>query len=130
MIFLVDHHLDGYVVVFLGTLKKRRWLELLSIDFVTLKDVGLPIDTSDRDLWRFAQTNGMFILTANRNMKGVGSLEQTIREQNTNTSFPVVTISDLSGLDEFDYRERCVDRLIEITLDTENYLGVGRLFIP
>ncbi|MEO1144625.1 MAG: DUF5615 family PIN-like protein [Cyanobacteria bacterium J06638_22] len=130
MIFLVDHHLDGYVVVFLGTLKKRRWLELLSIDFVTLKDVGLPIDTSDRDLWRFAQTNGMFILTANRNMKGVGSLEQTIREQNTNTSFPVVTISDLSRLDEFDYRELCVDRLIEITLDTENYLGVGRLFIP
>ena len=130
MIFLVDHHLDGYVVVFLGTLKKRGWLEFLSIDFVTLKDVGLPIDTSDRDLWYFAQANGMFILTANRNMKGVGSIEQTIREQNTNASFPVVTISDLSRLDEFGYRERCVDCLIEITLDNENCLGVGRLFIP
>jgi hypothetical protein len=33
-------------------------------------------------------------------------------------------------LDEFSYREQCVDRLIEIVLDMENYMGVGRLFIP
>jgi len=33
-------------------------------------------------------------------------------------------------IDERDYRNRCVDRLLEILLDIENYMGVGRLFIP
>lgn len=71
----------------------------------------------------------MMILTANRNMKGEDSLEQVIRQENTANSFPVVTIGDLDHLDEFSYREQCVDRLIEIVLDMENYMGVGRLFI-
>lgn len=72
----------------------------------------------------------MIILTANRNMKGEDSLEKVMREENTTDSFPVVTIGDLKRLDELDYREQCVDRLIEIVLDIENYIGVGRLFIP
>ena len=72
----------------------------------------------------------MLILTANRNMKGEDSLEQIIREENTASSFPVVTVGDFKRLDEFDYREQCVDRLIEIVLDIENYMGCGRLFIP
>ena len=46
------------------------------------------------------------------------------------SSFPVVTVGDFKRLDEFDYREQCVDRLIEIVLDIENYMGCGRLFIP
>ncbi|QJB42910.1 hypothetical protein [Dolichospermum flos-aquae] len=29
-----------------------------------------------------------------------------------------------------EYREECVDRLIEIALYLETYLGVNRLFIP
>ena len=72
----------------------------------------------------------MMILTANRNMKGKDSLERVIREENTAASFSVITIGALDRLDEFDYRERCVDRLIEIVLDIENYMGVGRQFIP
>nr|WP_283763514.1 hypothetical protein [Roseofilum halophilum] len=48
----------------------------------------------------------------------------------TSTSLPVVTIGDLERLDEFFYREQCIDRLLEIVLDIENYRGVGRLFIP
>ncbi|WP_229456338.1 hypothetical protein [Nostoc sp. CHAB 5715] len=63
-------------------------------------------------------------------MKGEDSLEKVMREENTTDSFPVVTIGDLQRLDEFDYREQCVDRLIEIVLDIENYMGTGRLFIP
>ncbi len=130
MIFLVDYNLDGYALVFLGILTKLGWLELVPIRFVTFREVGLSMDSSDRIVWRYAQSNGMIILTANRNMKGNDSLEQVMREENTEGSFPVVTISDLARLDEFDYRERCVDRLIEIALDIENYMGVGRLFIP
>ena len=130
MKFLVDYNLDGYAPVFLGILTKRGWFELLAIRFVTLREAGLSMDTNDRILWRFAQSNQMMILTANRNMKGKDSLEQVIREENTKISFPVVTIGDLDRLDEFDYREQCVNRMIEIVLDIDNYQGVGRLFIP
>lgn len=130
MTFLIDYNLDGYAVVFLGILAKGGWLELISVRFITFREAGLLMDSSDRVVWRFAQANQMIILTANRNMKGEDSLEKVMREENTTDSFPVVTIGDLKRLDEFDYREQCVDRLIEIVLDIENYVGVGRLFIP
>ena len=88
------------------------------------------MDSSDRIVWNYAQMNQMIILTANRNMKGRDSLEQVMREENTSASFPIITIGDLARLDESEYRERCIDRLVEIALEIENYMGVGRLFIP
>lgn len=127
---LVDYNLDGYALVFLGTLTKLGWLEVLSVQLVTFREAGLPMESSDRLVWRYAQENRMMILTANRNMKGEDSLEQVMREENTADSFPVLTITDLDRLDEFDYRERCVERLVEIVLDIDNYMGAGRLFIP
>ena len=128
--FLVDYNLDGYAPAFLGILAKNGWLDILPISFVTFKETELSMDSSDRTLWCFAQSNQMIILTANRNMKGKNSLEQIIREENTANSLPVVTIGNIERLDEFNYRERCVDKMIEIALDIENYRGVGRLFIP
>lgn len=130
MKLLVDYNLDGYAAVLLGILTKRGWLELLPIQFFTFKEVGLSMDSSDRTVWNYAQANQMLILTANRNMKGEDSLEQVMREQNTSTSFPILTISDLVRMDESEYRERCIDRLVEIVLELENYMGAGRLFIP
>jgi predicted nuclease of predicted toxin-antitoxin system len=88
------------------------------------------MDSSDRAVWNYAQANQMMILTANRNMKGEESLEQVMREENNSASFPIITIGDLTRLDESEYRERCVDRLVEIVLELESYIGVGRLFIP
>lgn len=67
----------------------------------------------------------MIVLTANRNMKGDDSLEQVIREENTLQSFPIVTIGN-----EQIYRERCANRLVEILFDIDNYMGVGRVYIP
>jgi predicted nuclease of predicted toxin-antitoxin system len=130
MTFLVDYNLDGYALIFLGILTKLGWLEFISIRFVTFREVGLLMESSDRLVWRYAQENQMMILTANRNMKGEDSLEQVMREENTQNSFPVLTIGNLDRLDETDYRERCVERLIEIVLDIDNYKGAGRLFIP
>ena len=130
MIFLVDYNLDGYALIFLGILTKLGWLELISIQFVTFKEAGLSMESSDRLVWHYAQENQMMILTANRNMKGDDSLEEVMRQENTETSFPVVTIGNLDRLDEFDYRERCIERIIEIILDIEQYMGAGRLFIP
>jgi hypothetical protein len=130
MKILIDYNLDDYAFIFLGILTKLGWVELLSIEFVTFREVGLSRESSDRTVWDYAQENQMMILTANRNMKGTDSLEQVIREENTETSFPVLTIGSLDRLDESDYRERCVERLIEIVLDIDYYKGAGRLFTP
>ena len=130
MIVLVDYNLTGYIVLLQGTLAAEGWLDLLSIRFVTLQEAGLAADTNDRIIWRFAQSNEMLLLTANRNAKGKDSLEQTIRKEGTPTSLPVVTIGNLDRLVEREYREQCSARLADIVLSIENYLGVSRLFIP
>jgi hypothetical protein len=130
MIVLVDYNLTGYVVLFQGTLSTDGWLDLLPIRFILLEEAGLAIDTDDRTIWRFAQSNQMLLLTANRNAKGKDSLEQTIREEGTSTSLPVITIGNLDRLVERDYREQCSARLADIVFSIENYLGVSRLFIP
>ncbi|MBD2502889.1 ACP S-malonyltransferase [Anabaena azotica] len=130
MIFLVDYNLTGYVVLFQGTLAAQGWLDLLSIRFVTLTEVGLAVDSNDRMIWRYAQSNQMLLLTANRNAKGEDSLEQTIRDEGTSTTLPVITIGSLDKLVEKNYREQCSARLVEIVLYVDNYRGVSRLFIP
>lgn len=88
------------------------------------------MESSDRTVWCYAQKHQMSILTANRNMKGEDSLEQVMREENTESSFPFLTIGSLDRLSEASYRERCVERLIEIAVDINQYKGTGRLFIP
>jgi predicted nuclease of predicted toxin-antitoxin system len=130
MIVLVDHNLKGYIVLLRGTLAADGWLDLLSIDFVTLEEAGLAVDTNDRIIWRFAQTHQMLLLTANRNAKGGDSLEQTIKEEGVPTSLPVLTVGTFNRLVEREYREQCCARLADIVLYLDNYLGIGRLFIP
>ncbi|BAZ10367.1 hypothetical protein NIES4071_21820 [Calothrix sp. NIES-4071] len=130
MNFLIDHNLEGQAVQLLGTLASQGWLEIFSIRFVIFNEVNLADDSSDRIVWRFAQNNQMILLTANRRMKGVDNLEQTIREENTTTSLPVLTISSLNRFSDREYRGQCAVRLIEILLEIENYRGVGRMFIP
>lgn len=89
------------------------------------------MNSSDRQVWQFAQANQMILLTANRSMKGKDSLEQVIREENTPTSFPVLTIANVDKLlADSNYRERCVNRLVEIAIDIEYYQGAMRIFIP
>jgi len=127
---LVDHNIEGQAVLLWSALAAGGWLELAPVRLVTLADVGLPFDSSDREVWRLAQARRMLLLTDNRSMSGEHSLEQTIREENTPTSLPAITIGRVDRLDESAYRERCVTRLIEIGLDLANYVGTGRLFIP
>ncbi len=131
MNFLIDHNLGGHAEILLGNIASQGWLELLSIRFFTFKEMNLLIDSSDRIVWRLAQANQMILLTANRSMKGKDSLEQVVREENTLDSFPVITIGDADRLlSDRVYRNRCVDRILEIVLDIETWMGVGRLFIP
>ena len=131
MNFLVDHNLRGHSVVLAGSLAASGWLELISIRFVLFEEVGLAVTSDDRVVWQYAQNNQMILITANRSMKGKDSLEQVMREENTPTSLPVVTIGNIDRLmTEPEYRERCVDRLVDIVVDSEDYQGARRIFIP
>jgi len=131
MIFLIDHNLKGHALVFLGAIASQGWLNILPIQFVTFDEMSLPIDSDDRVVWRLAQENQMILLTANRSMKGRDSLEQVMREENTSESLPVITVSNADRLlNDSEYRERCVESLIEIVLDIDTYLGARRIFIP
>jgi len=89
---LVDHDIEGQVLLLWGALAAEGWLEICPLRLVTFVQVGLPVNSSDRTVWRFAQAQGMILLTHNRNMKGEDSLERTIREENAPTSLPVLTI--------------------------------------
>lgn len=130
MKFLIDHNIRGQAQLLLSIIEYQGWFNFAVIDFIAFEEMALAIDSNDRLIWRLAQANQMILLTANRSMKGEDSLEQVMREENTPESFPVVTISNIDRLTEFEYRERCVTRLIEIALYVENYLGTRRIFIP
>ncbi|RKZ46684.1 MAG: ACP S-malonyltransferase [Candidatus Parabeggiatoa sp. nov. 2] len=131
MTILSDHNIEGQADLLWGTLGTEGWLSLISIEWVTFQEVGLPIESNDREVWRFAQTNNMILLTTNRNMADENSLEQTMRDENTVTSLPVLTIGHQERiLYDAAYRKRCAERLIDILLDLDNYLGTQRIFIP
>jgi predicted nuclease of predicted toxin-antitoxin system len=127
---LADHDIEGYAVTLLGTLAAEGWLELIPLELVTFDDVGLPIESTDREVWRFAQANEMILITNNRNMKGEESLEQTLREENTITSLPILTISNVKRMADKRYRERCAAQILEIVLDLDKNLGRSRIYIP
>ena len=130
MKILLDHHMKKQGILLWATLGSEGWLKLLDIPMLTFNDVGLPIDSNDRDVWRFAQKKQLILLTGNRNKDGEDSLEQTIRNENTPNSLPVITIGIVDRLEESAYREQCAEKLVEIIFDIENYLGVGRIYIP
>jgi hypothetical protein len=131
MIFLIDHNLRGHALVLFGAIASQGWLDILPIQFVNFAEVDLAIDSNDRMVWRLAQAKQIILLTANRSMKGKDSLEQVMREESTSNSLPVFTIANADRLlNDVDYRGRCVESLIEITLDIDSYRGVRRIFIP
>ena len=127
---LIDHNIEGQATLLGGTLVADGWLEIAPLRLVTFADVGLSSDCDDREVWRFAQAHRMLLLTNNRSMKGPDSLEQTIREESTLTSLPVLTIGNANELDSRSYRKECAARLVEVILDMDSYLGTSRIFIP
>ncbi len=119
MIFLIDQNLEGYAEILLGGIASKGWLDLIPIQFITFAEIGLSLDSNDRIVWRYAQIHQMILLTANRRMKGQDSLEQVMREENNPTSLPVITIANLTRFDERNYREECIERLIEVSMYIE-----------
>jgi len=127
---LVDHNIEGQATLLLRALESQGWVDLGLLQVATFRDLSLPIDSSDREIWRFVQEHGMLLLTGNRNMTDEDSLQQTLRDENRPESIPVITIANVNRVRERNYREECATRLAEICSDVESYLGAGRLFIP
>ena len=126
---LVDHNIEGQADLLENALVSEGWIELAVLRFVSFADLSVPIETSDQNLWEFAQKHRMVLLTAN-NKDDEESLQQTILEQNRPASYPVVTIANPDRMVESEYRNRCATKLAEICIEIERYLGVGRLYIP
>jgi hypothetical protein len=63
---LADRDVEGQAFLLWGTLSATEWLELLPMRLVRFADVGLPYDSTDREVWRFAQASQMSLLTNNR----------------------------------------------------------------
>lgn len=127
---MLDNDIGGYCDALNGALRSIGWEEYQLVCFVNLDEVGIESDAVDRQIWRECQAEGLLLLTGNRNQADPNSLEQTLREENTETSLPVLTISDPQRLSEPEYRERCVYRVIEVVMSLGNYLGSARQFIP
>lgn len=61
--------------------------------------------------------------------QGEDSLEETIRDENTIDSLPVVTIANVERMNERKYRELCAERLIDIVIWTTYWEWVGYSFL-
>jgi predicted nuclease of predicted toxin-antitoxin system len=127
---LIDHDIEGQAMLLWAQISSEGWPDLFSLRFVRFIDVGLPYASSDREVWRFAQSNKMILLTGNRNMKDADSLEQTLRDENEPVSLPVITVGNVDRLLQKDYRDKCESKMLEIILYIDNYRGAGRIFIP
>jgi hypothetical protein len=83
IVVLSDHNMEGQAHLLIATLASDGWLEAYPLLLVMFKDVGLPVDSSDREVWRFCQEHQIILLTDNRNRKDEDSLQQTIDKENT-----------------------------------------------
>src|SRR5437879_267883 len=94
---MADHNIEGHFVVLLRLWTSEAWKsvwESLVCEVASFARLGIPHDTSDRDLWQLCQQYEIVLLTANRNDAGPHSLEATICALNEPTSLPVLTIAD------------------------------------
>jgi hypothetical protein len=131
VVLLADHNIEGQARMLLGMLQKLGWSDLLDLRLGTFTEVGLTDDSSDRVVWRRAQELGMILLTDNRNNEGPDSLEQTLLDEVTPTSLPILTVGSAERLrSEQAYRVACAERVAEIVFDLDRYRGVPRLYFP
>ncbi len=113
---LPDNDIAGFQALLTGAMENASWSEYQLIEFITLKDLGLDRATKDREIWRRCQLDSLILLTANRNQDDPDSREQTLSEETTSHSLPVITISDQQRLHNSAYREACIEGLLTIEI--------------
>jgi len=115
-------------------MRTQPWVEFwedLRLVALHFEDVGLVPESSDLEVWLRCQTEGLVLITANRNYAGSDSLEATLRDHNRPTSLPVFTIADIDKLNNSrSYAEMVVEKMLDYLQRIEELRGTGRLFVP
>jgi hypothetical protein len=131
---LADNDVAGYFRILQHHFESDAWREIwhgLQCPVHTFRDVGLPVDASDRIVWRECQRRQVILVTANRNDDGPDSLVAVIRQLNTVDCLPVITLADPKRIGlEKSYASRVAERILEFLMDVEQLRGAGRLFVP
>ncbi len=127
---LLDHNLEGHAKFLLAGLRETGWEQYLSIEFVCLRDLDLPDDAVDMVIWHAAQEHRVLLLTDNRNREDEDSLQAVIEREGTSESLPVLTVARVASLPIPAYRQEAAHKLVEIVIYIEDYLGIGRIYLP
>ncbi len=131
---LADVHRVPYVSDLVRAMQREPLTEFwedLGLSLYRFQDVGLEPDSTDREIWRRCQDDGLILITDNRNKKSEDSLEATIQTYNTSDSLPVFTISNLPKFRKSQtYAERVLRTLYDNLLDIDRVRGAGRLYLP
>ena len=130
MIILLDHDLEGQVPFLEAGWRETGWDQYLPLEFRRLRDLNVPDNATDQEVWRYVQREYFLLLTNNRNREDETSFQATIERENTRASLPVITVSDKDKLVFPAYRQQAAHKLAAIIIYLENYLGVGRVYIP
>ena len=127
----VEGHLDRIITVFL---ESPEWIEFwseLELTAESFESLGLDPDTPDDEIWRACQQKGLVLVTTNRNSDGPTSLESVMRNENTLSSLPIITIADaVRVINDRAYAELVSIKILEYLTDMRDYLGSGRLYAP
>lgn len=131
---MADHNAEGHLQVLLSIWMSADWNEFwtnANCEIGSFERLAISEYESDAVIWELCQTQGILLVTCNRNADDDDSLEAVIRRVGTPISLPVFTISDPDRLmRDRDYAERVAARLIEYIYDLENMRGTGRLYLP
>ena len=127
-------HLAGTIERIWNELKVGEVLEVLGIRIRTLSDCGLQADSDDFSIWQFCQDNHLLLFSDNRSARHGDSLHAAIQENLTAESLPVLTPSVRNRLAaDHDYLfavMRSIPGVIADILWDDNFLGIGRLYLP
>ena len=103
---LLDHDLEGRQVFLESALHETGWDNDLNIAFKRMRDLNLPEDSTDREIWYFVQREWLLLITSNRNRDDEDSLQFVVERESTSSSLPVLTISDQTKLVIPEYRPK------------------------
>ena len=124
MIVFLDHDLEGQVPFLEAGLRETGWNQYLHLEFRRLRNLNMPDNSTDQDIWRYVQREHFLLLTNNRNREDETSLQATIERENTRESLPVITVSDKDQLVLPSYRQQAAHKPAAIILYLENYLAL------
>jgi hypothetical protein len=114
---LADINAEGILTVLVRIWESGTWREFwhdLGLSIQDFDDLGLPLDSSDRVIWRTCQDQSLVLITGNRNADEPDSLELVIRIENKAASLPVVTLANSERvLNDRIYAEKTAEKLLD-----------------